>query len=186
MKPIMERRSPAILRWQSALMGFLTCALLIVLMWLGLHLAAPAAAEPHVAGLMRMAEQTEAQERAWLIGMMRRVAWDGSTLLLGCAALYWLLCGLLGKGRIMAIAPANVLLSFAAACMLGPWLNAYFGWADTSCDVIPQPHQGFQLSRIHECPSSAIFYEGLFFGYVLLLVASLIARIWLSRRRVRA
>ena len=171
--------------WKSGLLGFLSCSVLTLALYLWLHFGAYDLADAHAQGIAEQFSEPVPEVRAWMVDQSRMVARDGAVSLLILFALYWLLSSLLGKGAIGRLAAANVLLVVGVACQVLVILNAYYGWADTACDVLPYPHQGFQIGKINECPSSATFYSALSQASFWLAVASLGVRIAMSRRHAK-
>jgi hypothetical protein len=117
-------------------------------------------------------------ENTWLL-----VIWVAEELLFDFA-IFWIPLALFGKrgGR-----PSSLALSFLIAGILASittMMAAYFRWVDSSCfEAIPR-HEGFQILRIDECPSSATSYGIIIWvAPTLILLGSIIA-ILDSRRPV--
>ena len=169
--------------WKSGLLGFLSCALLTLALYLWLHFGAPGLAEAEAPDIAKQFGEPEPEVRIWLIGHSRMVARDGALSLLIPLAIYWAISSAFGKGAIVRLASANALLMAGVAGQVLLLLNAYYGWANTYCDVMPFPHEGFQIRKIDECPSSATFFSALSQVSFWMLIASLGVRIAMSRRQ---
>ena len=154
---------------RSALTSFLVCALLTLVLYLLMYFGAVGVAD--------------ASNDRSLIEHGRWVAKGAATSLLIIFAVYWALSALLGRGPVGRSASANVLLALGVAVHAALFLNSYVGWAGTVCDARPYPHEGFQLARIYECPSSSIFFTALANHALFLLICSLAVRIVTSRKR---
>ena len=151
---------------KSALFGFLGWGGIAFALFLALYFGAAFHAELHVA-----------EVRSFLIEDSRWVASTFGLQTLQLLAAHWLLAGLLGRGSVARIQSANVVLLFAMICILALTLNRYFYWAETYCDVLPNPHEGFQITKVYECPSSQIFFRFLGMASLLLIGLSLVTRI---------
>lgn len=158
-------------KWPPALAGFAASALLTLLVFAWMYLSADAAA---------------ASIDALWAQHCRDMAMDTAQFLILSFAVYWGLAALLGKGRMDGLLLPNALLIGAVAAWLAVVANDYYGWTDTYCDQLPYPHEGFAITRIHECPSNVVFFSGLIYLAIGLWLASLVLRIHLSRRRERA
>lgn len=176
-------RRPTTSAWASALAGFLVCALITLVLYLWLYFGAEGIADAHGARIADWAGEPEAEIRLWLIEEARRTAHLTAIFLLSMFVIYWLIAAAFGRRSVASSMSANGLLALAVAAFLAVGLNDYFGWADTYCDQLPFPHDGFQLAKIHECPSSSIFFLTLWQVSVWLMIASLAVRVITSRMR---
>ncbi len=150
--------------WLGAFRGFLLCGVGI----LGLHLA------------MRFG--------APFIGVggehARWVAEDTARYLAMLCTVYWIGAAFGGAPPTRAVCLIATLGVFGTISTLVVVANTYFGWADIYCDVLPFPHQGFQLMKIGECPSSQTFFTVMAGAGLFLILASLVVRLAL-RAKVR-
>ena len=167
--------------WKSALTGFLACALFALVLYLSLYLGAEILADAHSAGIAETSSEPEPAFRLWLVEYAQQVARDLVTTLLSMFAVYWLVAARFKRGSVASSVIEKGLLGFAVAAFLVSGLNQYFGWAETFCDQVPYPHEGFQLTRIYECPSSGIFFANIQLASICFMVASLSVRIIASR-----
>lgn len=78
------------------------------------------------------------------------------------------------------------MLTLAFAAISAGLASSHYGWINTLCDVYPFPHAGFRITSISECPSSIMFQNGLSSAALLLVCASLLVRIVLSRCNTQA
>ncbi|HEV2078422.1 MAG TPA: hypothetical protein VGR19_00785 [Allosphingosinicella sp.] len=168
---------------KSALSSFLVCALLTLALYFWLHFGAVSIAETNTAAIAQAFNEPEHEVYAWLIEESRWRARHGATSLLIIFTLYWAISAIFGRGYVARSTSANVLLIFGVCAYLAGLLNSYYAWAETYCDVLPYPHEGFQLARIYECPSSFMFFAALWKVSLFLIICSLAARIVTSRKR---
>lgn len=166
----------------SATFGFLICVAFALVFYTFLYFNASAQADKHAADIMSTFGDSEALARTGVIADARWVAMEFLKLVLSLLTVYWLAAGVLGRGKILRPKSANVLLVLAIACLVAVTLNRYYFWAETYCDVLPYPHEGFHITKIYECPSSQIFYSSLHALAILLFFLSLLLRIVLSRK----
>lgn len=144
--------------WRSALKGFLLCSLSIFGLYLVMHFGAYA--------LIGSGD-----------GYAQWAARSIAELLLVIASIYWAVAACVRSWPWRKSRLVHALAVLGVLCILLVGANPYFGWADTYCDVLPFPHQGFQLLKIKECPSSYIFFTTLFDTGLFLILASLVVRV---------
>ena len=112
----------------------------------------------------------------------RWVARNGVLQLLFLFSTYWLCAALFDVRNSLAARTANTLLFAGTAGILFLFVNRFFYWIDGYCDQLPFPHQGFQLLRVYECPSSATFLSLTWGLSVSLFLVSLVFRARHCRR----
>jgi len=144
--------------WRSALKGFILCGLLILGLYLAMHFGAYAIG----------ANEARQEHAQW-------VSRTSALSLLQLSTLYWALVALVPPSRQMRL--VHALLILGASALLLVIANTYFEWAETYCDVLPYPHEGFRISKIGECPSSQTFFTILTGTALVLVLTSLIVRI---------
>ena len=162
---------------KEALRGFIACAAGTVTIFAAMYFGAPIQAQQHVPGIVETFGDTEEQALAFLVESARYTAGGFLKLLLPMFAIYWLFAGLWGRTPILKSRSANFFLMIGCIGVTAVAANHYFYWAETYCDVLPFPHEGFQILRIYECPSSQIFFTSLFWVSIALFVVSLIVRL---------
>lgn len=182
---LLSLRGPVTPAWKSALAGFLICALLTLILYVCLYLGAEAVARFQIAHNTEMFGDMDAENLRRLMEgasqSIRETAHQIATSLLSIIAIYWLLVALVGRRSAGMSLLANGLLGLALATFLVAWLNIYLGAINTHCDVLPYPHQGFQIAKIDECPSSSVFFLTTHLVSIFLLIASLTIRMIASR-----
>ena len=176
-------RSLRVPAWKSALIGFLTCALFTLALYLSLYIGAGAVADIHAAEVAEQIGKAAPDDRTWWVARAQRTAGDITITLLSMLALYWFAVAIFKSGSAKSSLVEKALIGSAVALFLLSGANQYFLWAETYCDVLPYPDEGFQISRIYECPSSGIFFRVIPLAAMLLLIASISVRILASRVR---
>lgn len=171
---------------KSALLGFSACTIFALVLYLAAVIAATFPTDSRIADIVKSLGDSESEARAFLIEHGRWNASENLKMFLFFFLLYWLPAGLLGKGPLLRSRSANILFALAITGMLLIASNGYFGWSNTVCDELSYPHEGFQIFKIHECPSSQIFFGGLTSVSILLLFISLVTRIIGSGKATRA
>lgn len=165
-------------RWRSGLAGFLASAVVPLLLCLWLFLGAAGSLEAQIGPATPAAE-----DRRLLLEHRQMVAGDGVRLLLIVLLPYWILSSALGRGAVVGVTSANILLALGLLGQLMLMSNAWHGWIPQDCHVLPYPHEGFQLARVDECPSSSTFLSAVADLSLLLILVSLAARILGSRKK---
>jgi len=163
---------------KSAAIGFAGCALVVVVIYAALLLFSEAAADRLIAQIDEPYPGPERELREHL----RSNAGQTIKFFLPLLAVHWLLAGLFGRGKVSRSTTANVLLLGGMICIYAPFANTFWFNFETYCDQIPFLHQGFQILKIDECPSSGIFLPGAFLVGIMLIVVSAVWRVWASRR----
>jgi hypothetical protein len=110
---------------------------------------------------------------------------QGAILLVLMFMIYWLLAGAMGLKRGLGAPVANALLLAGSVGFGFLIVNRFFYWIEGYCDQRPFPHNGFQLLKIDECPSSATFLLALMALSIALFILSLGVRTLHSYRRQR-
>jgi len=110
------------------------------------------------------------------------VAKGGASQLLLWFSIYWLAAAKIGVKRSLGALAANVLLLAGTFGLLFLTVNRFFYWLEGYCDQLPYPHEGFQILRLYECPSSRIFLDLLWYVSISLFLLSLIFRALHSRQ----
>ena len=172
--------------YREALLGFAACAAGTAAIYAVMYFGAPVQAQQHVVGIAKTFGDTEDQALAFLVESARYTATSFIKLLFPTFAIYWFVAGLLGRAPLLKSKIANALLIAGSFGVIAVAANSYFYWAETYCDVLPFPHEGFQILRINECPSSQIFFTSLFWISAAFFLASLIVRLVRSRRNAPA
>lgn len=163
-------------RWRSALKGFVLCNLCILGLYLVMHLGAYALAAN--AGQLESALGVPiGLVRASLIEHAQLNALETAKLLALLNAIYWGVAAFAHLSSDHRTRLVHTLMILGVFFLLTVSANAYFAWADTHCDVLPYPHQGFQLAKIRECPSSSTFFTILSATGLLLIISSFLARL---------
>lgn len=182
---LLSLRDPATRAWKSAVAGFFICAFLTLILYVFLYLGAEPVARFQIARNTAMFGDMDAENLRRLIEgarqSIRETAHQIATSLLSIITIYWLLAALFRRRSAGMSLLANGLLGLALATFLVAWLNIYLGAINTHCDVLPYPHQGFQIAKIDECPSSSIFFLTTHLVSIFLLITSLTVRMIASR-----
>lgn len=143
--------------WRSALKGFFLCSLSVLGIYLVMHFGA------------YVLVQSRVEHAQW-------IARNAAKLLIVLCFLYWAVAAFVRSSSVSQSRLVHALAVVGVLFLLLVSANYYFGWADTYCDVLPYPHQGFQISKINECPSSYTFFTNLGTTGFLLIAASLFVR----------
>ena len=98
---------------------------------------------------------------------------QGAISLVVMFMIYWLIAVGTGLKRGLGAPLANALLLVGSAGFAFLIVNRFFYWIEGYCDQRPFPHEGFQLLKIDECPSSATFLHVLDAGSVAIVILSL-------------
>ncbi|WP_219894073.1 hypothetical protein [Aquisediminimonas profunda] len=171
---------------RSALIGFMACAAAAILLCAVFYILAPIAAERMAFGNVSQIGAHEIQLYDLLVRDLRRTSMTITEFIVACFMGYWALAGILGEEGQERSRPANILMFFGSLGFYAMVLNeSYFEWFDVWCDQLPFHHQGFQILKIYECPSSQIFFNFLIFVSLALFVVSLPVRIISSRKAAR-
>lgn len=171
---------------RSALIGFMACAAAAILLCAVFYIFAPMAAERMAFGNVSQIGAHEIQLYDLLVRDLRRTSVTITEFAVACFMGYWVLAGILGKEGHERSRVANILMLFGSLGFYAMVLNdSYFEWFDVWCDQLPFRHQGFQILKIYECPSSQIFFNFLIFVSLALFVASLPVRIISSRKAAK-
>ena len=144
--------------WRSALKGLLLCSLSIFGLYAVMHFGA------------------YAFSGSWS-GHAQWVARSIAEFLLIISLIYWAVAACVRSWPYRKSRLVHALAVVGVLCILLDGANRYFGWADTYCDFVPFPHQGFQLSKIMECPTSETFFTILINTGLFLILASLVVRV---------
>lgn len=171
---------------RSAFIGFAACAAAAILLCAMFYVLAPLRAERIASGNGSHIGENELQLYDFLVKDLRRASTIFTEFIVVCFAAYWVLAGIFGKEGHERSRVANMLLFFGSLGFYAMVVNdSYFEWADTWRDQLPLRHQGFQILRIYECPSSQIFFDFMILVSLALFVASLPARIISSRKATK-
>jgi hypothetical protein len=160
--------------WPRGLPGFVACAIFTAVVTSWFYLTAGVFAERLVD--LGVDASGVLEERRW------GAAYLGQIMLIGFC-IYWGIAALFGKGQLERLLLPNILLAAAITTWLVTVTVHFYGWTDSYCDQLPYSHEGFDITRILECPSNAIFFGWLALIAPILCVASLVLRILLSRRK---
>ena len=167
---------------RSAAVGFIVTAGVFGTVFLVAYLLAPMLSDNVIGSREYGTPQALEEDRRWVVFGMQSLLRAAIVMLWPVFGVYWMLAGLLGKGRVARAKVANWVFVAGCAAMSLDIANSYFLWAETYCDQLPYPHEGFQLMRIHECPSSGMFFSGLSLTSFVLLLVSLVVRIAETRK----
>ena len=149
--------------WKSAFFGFLISASATSLICLLFYSYADTAAS----------NVSDSQFQFDHANDLRRQAFELGTIFAVTLLIYWVVSALYGRNNVLSIKWANYPLMISCFIFLLLFSNSFIFNIETYCHQFPQSHSGFSITRITECPSSGILFDGLQFIAFILFFHSL-------------
>lgn len=162
-------------QWRTARKGFLITFGVVLFAYAILYLSAHLIA----------AQTSDSNFRSEYAEIIRDSAINQTVLMAIYHSFYWLVSAVIGRCNLLRVKSANYLLAASVICDITLSYGIFFGNINTMCDFILPGRQAFSIYSINQCPSSGIAANWLANAIGIFLVASLICRIWISRRQVR-